>query len=140
MLTPEERRGAWLVLALVAIGAGWDATAIWRRPAPRATAEAARAAQGWRPDSPAAVPSPPDSERSEASGPPARELARVISLNRASAAELDELPGIGPVLARRIVEHRDRHGPFRSPEELRAVRGVGPALLARLRGRVVAGP
>jgi competence protein ComEA len=50
--------------------------------------------------------------------------------------ELDQLPGIGPVLARRIVEYRRLHGPFRRLEELRGVRGVGPRLLERLRPRV----
>ncbi|HEV2105361.1 MAG TPA: helix-hairpin-helix domain-containing protein [Candidatus Eisenbacteria bacterium] len=49
------------------------------------------------------------------------------------------MPGIGPVLARRIVEHRREHGPFRSPEELRAVRGIGPKLYARLRPYLLAG-
>jgi competence protein ComEA len=63
-----------------------------------------------------------------------------IPLNRASAAELETLPGIGPVLARRIVAHREQFGPFRSTDELRAVRGVGPRLLARLRGLLYAGP
>ncbi|MEY4070688.1 MAG: hypothetical protein RL721_1302, partial [Candidatus Eisenbacteria bacterium] len=57
----------------------------------------------------------------------------------ASAAELDALPGIGPVLAARIVAHRDRHGPFRSPDELLAVPGIGPRLLERIRPRLRAG-
>ena len=75
-----------------------------------------------------------------AGGPPAaaREAGR-IDVNRALASELDALPGIGPVLARRIVEHRRLHGPFRSLEELRAVRGLGPRLLERLRPRVKVG-
>ena len=60
-------------------------------------------------------------------------------MNRAGASELDALPGIGPVLARRIVEYRRQHGPFRSVEELRAVRGLGPRLLERLRPRVSVG-
>ena len=59
-----------------------------------------------------------------------------LDLNRASVAELDGLPGIGPVLARRIVEHRREHGRFRRVDELRGVRGVGPRLIARLKPRV----
>jgi competence protein ComEA len=66
-------------------------------------------------------------------------LASPVDLNRAGPAELEALPGIGPVLARRICEQRAREGPFRSVEELRAVRGIGPRLLERLRGRVRAG-
>ena len=62
--------------------------------------------------------------------------AAPLDLNRASVAELDGLPGIGPVLARRIVEHRREHGRFRRVEELRGVRGVGPRLIERLKPRV----
>jgi competence protein ComEA len=72
-------------------------------------------------------------------GAPRSRVGAVVDLNRAAAAELDALPGIGPVLARRIVEHRRRHGPFLRVEELRAVRGVGPRLLARLRPQVRVG-
>ncbi len=55
-----------------------------------------------------------------------------VNLNTASAAELDALPGIGPVLAQRIVDHRSRHGPFRSVEQLDDVPGIGPAIAAEL--------
>ncbi|SOE02205.1 ComEA family DNA-binding protein [Blastococcus haudaquaticus] len=55
-----------------------------------------------------------------------------VDLNRAGVTELDALPGIGPVLAQRIVEHRDRQGPFRSVEELDDVPGIGPAIAAEL--------
>jgi competence protein ComEA len=66
-------------------------------------------------------------------------VARALDLNRAGVAELDALPGIGPVLAQRIVEFRREHGPFRRFEELRAVRGVGPRLLERIRPSVAIG-
>jgi competence protein ComEA len=61
---------------------------------------------------------------------------RRISLNRASAAELETLPGIGPALAGRIVDDRARNGPYTSLDELTRVSGIGPALVARLAGRV----
>jgi competence protein ComEA len=55
-----------------------------------------------------------------------------VDLNRADAAALDALPGIGPVLAQRIVDHRARHGPFRSVEQLDDVPGIGPSTAAEL--------
>ncbi len=60
----------------------------------------------------------------------------VIDLNSADAATLDELPGIGPVLAERIVEWRAAHGRFTDVDELTEVDGIGPALVAKLRDRV----
>lgn len=59
-----------------------------------------------------------------------------IDINRASAAVLQALPGIGPVLARRIAAHREAHGPFRDPADLLQVSGVGAVRLARLRGLI----
>ena len=59
-----------------------------------------------------------------------------VHLNAASAAELDALPGIGPVLAQRIVDHRSEHGPFQRVEDLQDVAGIGPAILEGLTGAV----
>ena len=55
-----------------------------------------------------------------------------VDLNAATVADLDGLPGIGPVLAQRIVDHRTRHGPFRTVDELDDVPGIGPAIAAEL--------
>ena len=51
-----------------------------------------------------------------------------LDLNAATAEELDGLPGIGPALAQNILAQRESAGPFRGPEDLLAVDGVGPAL------------
>jgi competence protein ComEA len=59
-----------------------------------------------------------------------------LHLNRATAEELDGLPGIGPALAGAIVEDRSRHGPYRTVEDLTRVPGIGPKTVERLRGRV----
>lgn len=59
-----------------------------------------------------------------------------VDLNQAGVEALDALPGIGPALAGRIVESRARDGPFRRADDLLRVRGIGPALLERLRPRV----
>ena len=76
-----------------------------------------------------------DSAASDTAGsPPGAAVPRApIDLNRAGAGELDRLPGVGPVLAGRIVLQRRRFGPFHEVDELLAVRGVGPRLLERIR-------
>ncbi len=59
-----------------------------------------------------------------------------IDINRASADDLDSLPGVGPATAAAIVAHRDQYGPFGSVDDLADVRGIGPAKLEALRGLV----
>ena len=56
-----------------------------------------------------------------------------VSLSSASVAELDALPGIGPVTAQKIVDHRLAHGGFRSVDDLDAIPGIGPARVEQLR-------
>ena len=63
----------------------------------------------------------------------------LVDLNAADAADLDTLPGIGPVLADRIVAWRERNGRFSAVEELAEVTGIGPALLAGVRDLVRVG-
>ncbi len=65
---------------------------------------------------------------------------KLLDLNRATVAELDALPGIGAVLANRIVEWREREGPFQSVDDLGKVDGIGPALLAKLAPLVTVAP
>ncbi len=60
-------------------------------------------------------------------------IAGSVRLNHANRSQLEALPGIGPVLAQRIIEARGARGRFRSLEELLDVPGVGPVLLTRLR-------
>ena len=124
-----------MVALLLLIGAGYDLVRAHaprtRRSAPPPGANAAIDTT-LAPDAPAAG-APLAAAVTPAAG------AR-LDLNRASAAELDALPGIGPVLAARIVEHRRRHGPFRRADDLLAVPGIGPALFARLEPRVTVGP
>lgn len=64
------------------------------------------------------------------------DTAAGLSLNAATASDLEDLPGIGPVLAERIVAWREANGPFRSIDELSEVSGIGDALMAQLRGVV----
>lgn len=75
-----------------------------------------------------ATPQASASGSSDAGGP--------ISLSTATAAQLEELPGVGPVTAERIIAHRDEHGPFRAIDELAAVSGIGAARIEAIRDLV----
>ena len=57
----------------------------------------------------------------------------IVDLNRATAADLDRLPGVGPSTAKAIIDHRTRNGPFASIDDLLKVKGIGPAKLAEIR-------
>ncbi|HYH86442.1 MAG TPA: helix-hairpin-helix domain-containing protein [Pyrinomonadaceae bacterium] len=61
------------------------------------------------------------------------EAAPQISINHSPREELERLPGIGPALAARIIEHRERHGPFRRTEHLMLVRGISERRFRQLR-------
>jgi competence protein ComEA len=59
-----------------------------------------------------------------------------VSLNAASVSELDELPGIGPVTAQKIVDYRTAHGGFESVDDLDAIPGIGAVRIDQLRDLV----
>jgi competence protein ComEA len=59
-----------------------------------------------------------------------------ISLNTATAEQLDTLDGVGPATAQKILDYRRQHGGFRSIEDLSQIPGIGPKRLAALRGKV----
>ncbi len=67
------------------------------------------------------------------SGPQPASAADRFDLNGADAAAYETLPGIGPVLAQRIVAYRDEHGPFESLEDLLDVPGIGESKLSEIR-------
>jgi len=59
-----------------------------------------------------------------------------ININRATAGELDSLPGIGPVLASRIIDYRKTNGPFTTVDDLQKVSGIGSAKFTQFKSRV----
>ena len=59
-----------------------------------------------------------------------------VHLNSATLADLDALPGVGPVTAQKIVDYRQQHGAFGSVDELDAIPGIGPKRMDQLRGLV----
>ncbi|WP_306795324.1 helix-hairpin-helix domain-containing protein [Cohnella sp. GbtcB17] len=83
--------------------------------------------------------SPASNALEEAQSPAAESADGRLDINRASAAELDALPGIGPAKAEAIVQYRKAHGRFGSPEALTDVKGIGDKLLAKLLPLIKAG-
>ena len=99
-------------------------------PAPVPSVPAASPPAAARRAGPAgATPVPSPASTAPAPSPPAEPL----DVNRADAAALARLPGVGAALAQRIVEERERRGRFDSPEALRYVLGMGPKKLAAIR-------
>lgn len=131
---------------------------ILRMPAGSRVADALKAAGGVRPGTetdglnrarllvdgeqvvvgaPAAAPPPPAGPGpGAAAGPTGASPAAPIGLNTATAEQLDELPGVGPVLAQHIIDYRTEHGGFRSVDELREVNGIGDKRYADLQNLV----
>lgn len=71
--------------------------------------------------------------RAHVSSPTSVRSSEPVDLNRADAKTLESLPGIGAVLAQRVLEYRASVGRFRTVEELLAVKGIGPKTLERIR-------
>lgn len=71
---------------------------------------------------------------------PAGVTRSAVDLNTASVADLEGLPGIGRATAERIVEHRQKNGPFKKVEELMNVKGIGEKSFLRLKPLITVAP
>lgn len=106
------------------------------------------AVKAWRGERAPAAPRPTEVEFDLASPKPPLDAAALakaiapkkINVNCADVAELCKLPGVGACYAGRIVKYRDAHGPFERPEDLAAVRGIGPKTVEKLRPYVTCEP
>jgi competence protein ComEA len=85
----------------------------------------------------AAATAPAAAPSAAAVGPAVEPTGAPLDLNAAGADELDTLPGIGPVLAQRIVDDRTQNGPFATVDELARVQGISPRMVDALRALVV---
>lgn len=62
--------------------------------------------------------------------------SKLINVNQATLEELEKLPGIGRTIAKRIVEYREKNGPFKGPSDLLKVKGIGEKKLEKIRGMI----
>ena len=84
------------------------------------------------PSPPEAVKRPPPHTRRLSASPSSTPHVGLLDVNRASREQLEALPGIGPVLAQRIVDWRRAHGAFRKIEDLLEIKGIGAKKLERV--------
>jgi comEA protein len=119
-LTKQERLVVIFLAAALAVGAAVKVLRSERAPPPPRPVEV---------EFDLAKPKPPldAAALAEITAP------KKINVNAADAATLCALPGIGPAYAARIVAYRENHGPFERPEDLTAVKGIGPATVEKLR-------
>lgn len=75
---------------------------------------------------------PPPGIAASAAGDPAAQAGALVNINTATATQLEELPGVGPVTAESIIAFRTEHGAFTNVEELLDVSGIGDATLAEI--------
>ena len=81
----------------------------------------------------------PSYVRAQAPAASVEKAAPVVNLNTASAADLENLPGVGAKMAERIVEYRQKNGPFKKIEDLMNVKGIGEKNFLKLKARLTVG-
>ena len=128
---------AWLVIDPGATAPGVEITPASQRPAPLST-EAPVPTPAAQSPTAASEPSAP-ATASVTEPAPGEQRPSTIDINSASADELTALPGIGEVLAARIVAYRTANGPFVRGDQLMAVDGIGSITYERLRSHIRVG-
>ncbi|MFM9329652.1 helix-hairpin-helix domain-containing protein [Paenibacillus mesotrionivorans] len=109
------------------------------QPKDQATAQEAVPGAPTLPAPSATAPVQAEATAAPAQSPAGTAAAKgLIDINTASASRLDELPGIGPGKAQAIVEYRQSKGPFRTPEDLKNVKGIGQKTYDGLKDRITA--
>ena len=130
--SPSEVKGALIVVAMGVVGVAYSVYRDWRsRPVKHY-----RVYEGEKVRPPEVSRPPVDTgyflyERKLYMR--RKSKPRPVNVNRAGIEELINLPGIGPKLAKRIVEYRAKFGPFKKPEDLLEVKGIGPKKLQKMR-------
>jgi competence protein ComEA len=145
-MTPAERRALLFLAVAALLGASVRLARTRSEPEPEpaaqralalqiAAVDSARAAEAEKDRNPRkksrkaseTAPKPPNAPKPRQPTP-----IPIVDLDEAPIALIDSLPGIGPVIAERIVADRNQNGPFGSLEEFQRVKGIGPAMAQRL--------
>ncbi len=92
------------------------------------------------PGTPSPTPPPTETAAPPTSGAASAGVTAKININTATAAELETLPRIGPVIAQRIIDYRTDHGPFARIEAIMNVSGIGPATFDQIKDLITVGP
>ncbi len=139
--TPMTRRqqltyiiGGFVFVSLVVLGMRWSVLAD-RVPLNLPASEAIAGQQESERKSNYTPPAKPKKKyKPYKSDAKKKASSKLIDINRASATSLEELPGIGPVIAKRIVTYRKLHGPYAKLSDLDRVEGIGQKKLEELEG------
>lgn len=125
-----------------------DAVAAAGGPRPGADMSGVNLARRIQDEDEVAIPSmaptrgpdlPTASEPADSIPPAVNSSGSRVNLNAATVAELDQLPGVGPVLAQRIIDYRDEQGPYQSADDLERVQGISARMVEELRALVSVG-
>lgn len=136
MITASERKALLFLAGVIALGSAARVVRARSSDGPAEPSRVALAAQIARVDS---VRKNRRGKTGRGAGKAVQGLRPgdpLIDLDQAAAAEIDRLPGIGKVVAARIVSNRDSFGTFGSLKELQRVKGIGPKLTERIRPHV----
>jgi competence protein ComEA len=82
----------------------------------------------------------PSADQTTAQPQAAQPAAALVNLNTATQAELEKLPGVGPAMAKTIIEYRQKNGGFKKVEELMNVKGIGEKSFLKLKTLVTVAP
>jgi competence ComEA-like helix-hairpin-helix protein len=126
-----------LVVLVAGIGLG---VGHWRRAHPDIAERLERLDRVAAPPSPTVDELPLAQPARRTVPPKSAPSTQPVDINRATEDELRTLPGVGGVLAQRIVEARERDGPFTSLEDLRRVRGLGASKIEKLTAAIALRP